>query len=440
MRRSRRRLECPDDSRCALGQAPRRSQPRAETPRSPARSPGSSASSSTRGSHARRGRGRVPARARARSGERPTPTSRSYQLYSMRERFGRAARAASSRKRRARSTSRRASASSTRLATLDEGVVGDADARCATTSSSSSSIRARERAFQRARRLYSAGRAVARARRAPRKRMAYAPAGRRGRPGRSIRARTQVRRGELSATGSTGRSRAADLFEEALAEEPARSAREGARGADEAARAPACGSRARSSRSTRRRGLAASWRSSLGAQREAAEGQRGGRAARRDGRAAGGAASGARSSRSPPGARRCGSTRAGALRGSRRAAGDRCSVGCPNWRPAWEEAIRPATRRRSALRGELLEKVAKLYEYELARSIARAAPGGGCSISIPPTCTPRGRRRRRWRACTRTQESWPELIEVLRRQADWADRCRREEGAARSASAASRRS
>lgn len=92
----------------------------------------------------------------------------------------------------------------------------------------------------------------------------------------------------------------------------------------------------------------------------------------------------------------------------------------PELAQAWEEAILATDPADLFLRGELLEKVAELYEFELNEN-ERARGAWKRLLELDPsnlhTSRPAAAALAR---LYEAQENWPELIGILRRQAEWA--------------------
>jgi len=92
----------------------------------------------------------------------------------------------------------------------------------------------------------------------------------------------------------------------------------------------------------------------------------------------------------------------------------------PELASAWEEAILATDPSDLSLRGELLEKVAELYEYEL-REPDKARTAWRRLLELDPTNPHTSRPAAAALArLYEAAENWPELIGVLHRQADWA--------------------
>ena len=88
---------------------------------------------------------------------------------------------------------------------------------------------------------------------------------------------------------------------------------------------------------------------------------------------------------------------------------------------AWEEALLVSDPADLALRAELLEKAARIYEGEL-RDRDRAKQAWRRLLELDPTNVQTSRPAATALArLYEAEESWPGLIEVLHRQADWAD-------------------
>jgi tetratricopeptide (TPR) repeat protein len=89
---------------------------------------------------------------------------------------------------------------------------------------------------------------------------------------------------------------------------------------------------------------------------------------------------------------------------------------------AWEEALAAADPKNIDLRGELLEKVAELYEHEL-RDIEKARAAWRRLLELDPghlaTARPAAAALAR---LYEAAEEWPRLIDVLHRQAEWAQK------------------
>ncbi|HZS39705.1 MAG TPA: tetratricopeptide repeat protein, partial [Polyangia bacterium] len=89
---------------------------------------------------------------------------------------------------------------------------------------------------------------------------------------------------------------------------------------------------------------------------------------------------------------------------------------------AWEEALVAAEPKDIELRGELLEKVAELYEHDL-RDIEKGRAAWRRLLDLDPTHQKTARPAAAALArLYEAAESWPELIDVLHRQAEWAPR------------------
>jgi tetratricopeptide (TPR) repeat protein len=93
----------------------------------------------------------------------------------------------------------------------------------------------------------------------------------------------------------------------------------------------------------------------------------------------------------------------------------------PELAAAWEEAILATDPDDLSLRGELLEKVAELYEYEL-NELDKARAAWKRLLELDPTNLHTSRPAAAALArLYEALENWPELIGVLHRQADWAE-------------------
>ncbi len=94
----------------------------------------------------------------------------------------------------------------------------------------------------------------------------------------------------------------------------------------------------------------------------------------------------------------------------------------PDLAAAWEEAVLASDPADLTLRGELLEKVAELYEYEL-KDTERARVAWKRLLELDPTNLHTSRPAAAALArLHEAQENWPELIEVLHRQAEWTEK------------------
>jgi tetratricopeptide (TPR) repeat protein len=94
----------------------------------------------------------------------------------------------------------------------------------------------------------------------------------------------------------------------------------------------------------------------------------------------------------------------------------------PDLAAAWEEAILASDPADLTLRGELLEKVAELYEYEL-KETERARAAWKRLLELDPTNLHTSRPAAAALArLHEAAENWPELIEVLHKQSEWAEK------------------
>ena len=249
----------------------------------------------------------------------------------------------------------------------------------------------------------------------------YIDRGELARARRAVGAAHSVRRDRRRGGGDAGVARASDLPARRAARQPARRSErrgrsvrgrrssieraprgraQGARGADEAARAaPAHRQGARAALS-RGRGLA---EAGAGARRAARSGRgaRGGGAVVAAGRAAGGAARARGSWRWRPGARRCASIPADKkirtnVERLATLLGRQAELAA-----AWEEAFLASDPSDLALRGELLESAAELYEHELG-DIDKARATWKRLLDLDATNLHTARpAAARWRGCTK---------------------------------------
>ncbi|HEY7956264.1 MAG TPA: tetratricopeptide repeat protein, partial [Polyangia bacterium] len=341
------------------------------------------------------------------------------QLYSMRERFSELRALIESKKARTLDSEARLGILY-QISDLDEGVVGDADAAVRDYLEILELEPGSERAFRALDRLYSAAERWRDLDGLLEKRMAYAPAGGEAAGTPDSRAHLKFRRGDLSANRLEQPVKAADLFEEALSEEPKH---EGAKkGLESLMKRPEL--RQRIARALEPIYAAdEAWPKlalALGAQREAAEGKDAAELLarlaelqeERLGARQLALATWREALRVDPSEKRCRDhvERLATLLGR-----------LPELAAAWEEAILASDPSDLQLRGELLEKVAELYEYEL-REVDRARGAWRRLLDLDPTNLHTSRPAAAALArLYEAQESWPELIEVLHRQADWTD-------------------
>jgi tetratricopeptide (TPR) repeat protein len=234
------------------------------------------------------------------------------------------------------------------------------------------------------------------------------------------RAHVKFRRGELNANRLESPEKAADLFEEAIAEEPHHEAAR--KGLETLMKRPEL--RQRIARALEPLYVAdEAWPKLalvLGAQREAADGAQ----------AAALLVRLAEIQEEKLGARQLAlGTWREALRIDPTQARTRANVErlatllgkLPELVQAWEEALAAADSTDLTLRGELLEKIAELYEYEL-QDAGNARDAWKRLLELDPTNLHTSRPAAA--ALARLDEAgerWPELIGILHRQAEWAD-------------------